>query len=75
MGGGPGSLRDDRINCLLEDRQGQLWIGTQSGLDLFNPETGRFTAIENPAINQFQREYHHCASGGPAGQSLAGDRG
>jgi signal transduction histidine kinase/ligand-binding sensor domain-containing protein/DNA-binding response OmpR family regulator len=50
MGGGPGSLRDDRINCLLEDRSGQIWVGTQSGLDLFHPETGLFTAIANPAI-------------------------
>ena len=50
MGGGPGSLRDDRILCMLEDRSGLLWIGTQTGLDLFNPETGIFKAMENPAI-------------------------
>ncbi|HWB91462.1 MAG TPA: two-component regulator propeller domain-containing protein [Puia sp.] len=49
MGGGPGSLRDDRILCLLEDRSGLIWVGTQSGLDLFHPETGQFTAMENPA--------------------------
>ncbi|WP_331583149.1 hybrid sensor histidine kinase/response regulator transcription factor [Puia sp.] len=50
MGGGPGSLRDDRINCLHEDKTGQIWVGTQSGLDVFHPESGKFTAIENPAI-------------------------
>lgn len=50
MGGGPGSLRDDRILCLLEDKAGLIWVGTQSGLDLFHPETGQFTAMENPSI-------------------------
>jgi len=50
MGGGPGSLRDDRILCLLEDKTGLIWVGTQSGLDLFHPETGQFTAMENPSI-------------------------
>ncbi len=25
-------LGDDRINCLLEDRQGNLWIGSESGV-------------------------------------------
>lgn len=50
MGGGPGSLRDDRILCLLQDKAGLIWVGTQSGLDLFDPSSGRFTAMENPAI-------------------------
>jgi len=50
MGGGPGSLRDDRILCMLEDNSGLLWIGTQTGLDLFNPATGVFKAMDNPAI-------------------------
>ena len=50
MGGGPGSLRDDRILCLLEDKSGNIWVGTQSGLDLFHPETGKFSAMDNPAV-------------------------
>ncbi|HLZ88455.1 MAG TPA: two-component regulator propeller domain-containing protein [Puia sp.] len=52
MGGGAGSLRDDRINCLQEDKSGDgtIWVGTQSGLDIFHSETGLFTAVANPEI-------------------------
>jgi len=35
------SLRDNRINCLLEDREGILWIGTWTGLHWLNQTTGQ----------------------------------
>jgi signal transduction histidine kinase/ligand-binding sensor domain-containing protein/DNA-binding response OmpR family regulator len=50
MGEGPGGLRDDRILCILEANNGVIWIGTQTGLDLFDPATGVFKAMENPSI-------------------------
>lgn len=37
------SLVDDIINCVAIDTNGNLWLGTQSGLDYFNPETKIFT--------------------------------
>ena len=38
----PESLAADRVNALLVDRQGRLWVGTPNGLDLFLPATGTF---------------------------------
>ncbi len=40
----PISLNSDRVFCLLEDRDGSLWIGTlYGGLSNYNLATGRFT--------------------------------
>jgi ligand-binding sensor domain-containing protein/signal transduction histidine kinase len=36
------SLVDDRVLSLCEDRQGNLWVGTFSGLERFDPATGGF---------------------------------
>jgi diguanylate cyclase (GGDEF)-like protein len=41
----PGSLQDDSIFALLEDRRASLWIGTQTGLDRLDPATGRIQHI------------------------------
>ena len=38
----PHSLANDRINTLMEDRLGAVWIGTDQGLDLFVPDSKRF---------------------------------
>ena len=37
----PESLSDDSIFALAEDASGQIWIGTQSGLDRLDPDSGR----------------------------------
>ncbi len=39
----PGMLLDNAITAILEDRSGNLWIGTPSGLDLLDRATGTFT--------------------------------
>lgn len=39
--GDPGSLSDNRIGTILEDRSGMLWIGTAGGLDLMDTKTGK----------------------------------
>ncbi len=41
----PGSLSNDYASSFLEDGQGRLWVGTHSGMDLYHPETGTFSAI------------------------------
>ncbi len=39
----PNSLSNDEVNALLEDRNGNLWIGTSGGLNKFDPRTQKFT--------------------------------
>jgi len=36
------SLSDDQVNGLLRTRDGRLWVATQSGLCLYQPETDNF---------------------------------
>ncbi|MGV7211634.1 two-component regulator propeller domain-containing protein [Oxalobacteraceae bacterium A2-2] len=38
----PGSIGDDRINTLLRDRHGALWVGTASGVELLAPGASAF---------------------------------
>lgn len=38
----PGSLQNNRISALLEDRQGRFWIGTYGGLHRYRPEQDDF---------------------------------
>ncbi|WP_236657159.1 ligand-binding sensor domain-containing protein [Acidisarcina polymorpha] len=40
----PQSLSDNRVNAVFFDHLGQMWIGTQNGLDKFNPEIHTFAA-------------------------------
>ncbi len=36
------SLASNTIRCLLTDSRGMVWIGTDNGLDLFDPEANHF---------------------------------
>jgi len=40
----PDSIGGNYVGALLEDRDGLIWVGTLTGLALFDPETERFTA-------------------------------
>ena len=43
----PGSLSYDPIASIYEDGTGRLWVGTWGGgIDILEPETGRFTPFE-----------------------------
>ena len=39
-----GSLSNDQVNAICIDGSGIIWIGTQSGLNRFDPVTQTFTA-------------------------------
>lgn len=41
----PGSLRDDSVFALLEDRSGAVWVGTRTGLDRLDLDSGKFQHI------------------------------
>ena len=43
----PISLSDKWVKCITEDKSGQLWIGTRSGLNLWNPDTDSFTHVSS----------------------------
>jgi len=49
-------LASDRVDCLLEDSRGLLWIGTSSGLSRFDGERfvsyGRADGLPHPAIHR-----------------------
>ncbi|MEP7253207.1 MAG: two-component regulator propeller domain-containing protein, partial [Ginsengibacter sp.] len=42
-----GSLSNDTVHIILQDRSGNVWVGTKGGLDLFNSKTGGFTHYAN----------------------------
>lgn len=42
---GAGGISNDFINTLFEDSNGKFWIGTEGGLNLFDPQTEEFKLI------------------------------
>jgi len=38
----PGSISGNEINCLFEDRQRRLWVGTRNGVNLYDRDTDSF---------------------------------
>ena len=40
-----GSLSNNRVNALCVDHAGTLWVGTQNGLNRFDPNTGKFASF------------------------------
>ncbi len=47
LGARRGGLSDSHISAVLEDRAGNLWIGTGGGLNRLDPRTGRFTCFRH----------------------------
>jgi signal transduction histidine kinase/ligand-binding sensor domain-containing protein/CheY-like chemotaxis protein/AraC-like DNA-binding protein len=44
----PGSLIDNLVHVVFEDKDRNLWVGTKDGLDLFNRQTGSFIHFSTP---------------------------
>lgn len=51
----PYSLPGNEVNCIYRDRNGYIWVGTDNGLALFNPETERFIRFNDPMKNLSHR--------------------
>ncbi len=47
-GGSDRGPSDTRVNSLLSDTKGRLWVGTQSGFDLYDPDEQQFRRIAGP---------------------------
>lgn len=46
----PGLLTNNNIFCLSDDYNGNLWIGTQEGLNVLDKKTGKIRQIISPSI-------------------------
>ncbi|KDN55632.1 hybrid sensor histidine kinase/response regulator transcription factor [Flavobacterium seoulense] len=44
------SISDNRINCIYEDKEGVIWIGTGNGLDRYDSKNKSFTNISSSII-------------------------
>lgn len=53
----PFSLSGNEVTCLYQDKNGHIWVGTNVGLDMFDPESRRFVHIAEKRIGK-QRIYH-----------------
>ena len=42
-----GNLANDYVLCILHDRKGQTWVGTNSGLSMFDNKNKRFRTFTN----------------------------
>ena len=43
------SLPGNNVRCIYQDRDGQIWVGTDTGLALFHPEQSTFTKVTDEA--------------------------
>ncbi|HET9048541.1 MAG TPA: two-component regulator propeller domain-containing protein [Chiayiivirga sp.] len=57
------SLSHDGVFALAEAEDGKLWVGTQAGLDLFDPDSGRFEHQIVATGGEFIIDLHRDARG------------
>ncbi|MFC2759123.1 two-component regulator propeller domain-containing protein [Hallella multisaccharivorax] len=63
------SISGNEVRCIFRDRQGRVWVGTNKGLDLFDPLSGSFTHFsDNGRLNSTVFCIHEL----PDGQLLIG---
>ncbi len=51
------SIASNRINCILKDSRGIVWIGTTAGISKYNPVQWQFTAYE--LNSNFEKDLIH----------------
>lgn len=52
-----GSISGDMVYALLKDRKGRIWVGTYSGLDLFDPIAKTFQSVAIEPENKHYKAY------------------
>ena len=65
-------LANNAVKGIVEDNRGQLWITTNNGLSLMNPETGVFTNYGTDDGLASQQFYWNSAVKGPDGTVYLG---
>lgn len=66
----PGALPASQTNCIEEDPNGRLWIGTANGLCLYNYNNDRFTTVIGPDTNAAISDTFHIRAIHADGDSL-----
>lgn len=47
--GGDNAIRSPYIAAIMEDASGHIWFGTSAGIDVYNPQTKKFTHYQRTA--------------------------
>lgn len=65
-------LSNNTIHSILSDRDGRLWMGTNKGISVFEPETERFTNLEDTGNLQGWEFYIHSCMAAANGEMYFG---
>lgn len=68
-------LSQSTINCLLQDKDGFIWMGTQGGLNCFNGYSVRSFQQESGNIRSLSDDYIQCIAEDEEGRLLIGTMG
>lgn len=49
------SISDNRVRVIKEDQKGRFWVGTNDGLNIFNPRTGQFQRIASKITRTYPK--------------------
>ncbi len=55
--GDANSLPGNEVKCVYKDKNGNVWVGTNNGLALYNPQAGNFIAF-NDKISELSRRIY-----------------
>jgi ligand-binding sensor domain-containing protein len=54
----PGSISGDFVRIINQDANGDVWVGTTTGLNLFDPATGQFRRVHSLNSRTYPAELH-----------------
>ena len=49
------SISDNRVRVIKEDQAGRFWVGTNNGLNIFNPKSGNFQRIASKITRSYPK--------------------